>query len=288
MAELNDWTCEFNGLVMGEPDSAISIVAVDGLLTLPEVRSSDLTLVQRNGLYAGDDYLNGRTVALTLEVYGQTREEFTAALTAVQAAFTAGQPESVFRFRFPGAAADQTAYVMARCRKRSAPLDLNFANMVCNVAVELFATSPYLLGETYRTETVNSSKRLVIDGGIRFPAAVPFAFALPSPGPADPLTYFTEYGSIPARPLITVTNASNPTLSDDVTDTWFGVAYSGSFTIDSEARKVFDAQGNDITGSVMTGSTWPEYGPGDHRLRLVHGDPVTKATAVLTWQDRWV
>jgi hypothetical protein len=80
MAELNDWTCEYNGLVMGEPDSAVSIVAVDGLLTLPEIRSSDLTLVQRHGLYAGDDYMNGRTVTVTLEVYGSTREEFTQAL----------------------------------------------------------------------------------------------------------------------------------------------------------------------------------------------------------------
>lgn len=125
VAELSDWTCEFNGLVMGEPDSAISIVGVDGLLSLPDVRTSDLTLVQRNGLWAGRDYLNGRTVTLTLEVYGNTREEFTEALNALQAAFTPGIDESPFRFRFPGAAADQTAYVMARVRKRSAPLDLN-------------------------------------------------------------------------------------------------------------------------------------------------------------------
>ncbi|WP_328691149.1 hypothetical protein OG879_31410 [Streptomyces caniferus] len=287
MAELNDWTCEFNGLVMGEPDSPISIVAVDGLLTLPEVRTSDLTLVQRHGLYAGDDYLGGRTVTMTLEVYGSTREEFTDALTSVQAAFTLGT-ETAFRFRFPGAAADQTAYVMARCRKRSAPLDLNFANRVCNVAVELFATQPYILGDAAREVTVRSSVRETQDGGLKFPATMPFTIVAPSAPPPDPVARFRQYGSIAARPVITVTSASNPTLHDDVTKAWFSVAYSGSFSIDSAAEHVYDSRGNDITGSVLNGSTWPEYRPGDHRLRLVHGDSLTQATAVLSWVDRWV
>jgi hypothetical protein len=273
---------------MGVPDSAISIVGVDGLLSLPDVRSSDLTLVQRNGLWPGRDYLNGRTVTLTLEVYGSSREEFTNALNALQAAFQAGTDESPFRFRFPGAAADQTAYVMARVRRRSAPLDLNFAYMTCNMVVELFATAPYIIGDAPRTQTVRSIKRDVVPTGFVPPATVPWDIASQGTTPVDPVTRFTQYGSVAARPVVTITDGASPVLIDDVTGESFALNYDGTVTIDAAAMTVTNAQGGDVSGFIADGSVWPEYGPGEHRLRLRSRDEYTSATAVLTWSDRWV
>jgi hypothetical protein len=288
MTELEDWTCSYNGLVMGEPDSAISIVQVDGLLSLPEVRSSDLTLVQRHGLFAGDDYMNGRTVTLTLEVYGSTREEFTQALNDVQAAFIPGNPEAAFSFRFPGVAADQTAYLMARPRKRSAPLDLNFAYGVCNVVVELYATSPYMYGDAAREAAVRSLKRDQVPSGMVVPTTVPFTVTGVGSPPADPVTWLTQWGSIPARPTIVFTDAASPVLWDDTTGQRFAVAFSGNFTVDSANEIVTASNGDDITGLVRVGSVWPEFGPGMHRLRLTSSDEYTAARAVLSWVDRWV
>ncbi|MEW2406471.1 hypothetical protein [Streptomyces griseoviridis] len=288
MAELNDWTCEYNGLVMGEPDSAVSIVAVDGLLTLPEIRSSDLTLVQRHGLFAGDDYMNGRTVTVTLEVYGSTREEFTQALVNLQAAFMPGEVEKPLRFRFPGVAADQTGYVMARPRKRSAPLDLNFANMVCNVVVELYATSPYVYGDAPRETVVRSYEREADMSGLTFPAAVPWQVRGSGAPPADPITWLTQSGSVAARPQVVITGGASPTLWDDSTGWYFSVDWDGDIVIDSAGQTVKTTQGDDITGLVKTGSIWPEYGPGLHRLRLTSRDEFTSARAVISWVERWV
>ncbi|QAY26938.1 minor tail protein [Streptomyces phage Shawty] len=288
MAELDDWTCEFNGLVMGVPDSAISIVGVDGLLSLPDVRSSDLTLVQRDGLWAGTDYMNGRTVTLTLEVYGRNRDEFTTALNALQAAFRAGLDESPFRFRFPGAAADRTAYVMARVRKRSAPLDLNFAYLTCNMVVELFATSPFIVGDAQRTVTARSFKREKAPTGLVIPATVPWQIEGQGPQPADPVSRFTQYGSVPALPVIEIRDAAHPTLIDDVSGEWFALNYDGTVYVDSAAQTVMTDQGDDVSGLIAVGSVWPEYAPGEHRLRLRSRDEYTAASAVLTWSDRWV
>ncbi|MFE6159813.1 hypothetical protein ACFQ7F_12980 [Streptomyces sp. NPDC056486] len=288
MAELEDWTCTYNGLVMGVPDSAISIVQVDGLLTLPEVRSSDLTLLQRHGLFAGDDYMNGRTVTLTLEVYGSTREEFTQALNDVQAAFIPGGIEAPFSFKFPGVAADRSAYFLARPRKRSAPLDLNFAYGVCNVVVELYATSPYMLGSDTRESVVKSFARTDTPKGLTVPYEVPFTVQSNGAPPADPVTWLTQWGSIPARPFITVTDGASPVLWDDTTGQRFAVSYDGTFTIDSANERVTTAQGDVINGLIAEGSVWPEYGPGTHRLRLTSRDEYTAARAVLSWVDRWV
>ncbi|MFC9651459.1 hypothetical protein [Streptomyces sp. NPDC056937] len=264
MAELDDWTCEFNGLVMGRPDSAISIVSVDGLLSLPDVRTADLALVQRHGLYPGDDYMNGRAVTMTLEVYGNTREEFTEALSAVQAAFRPAQPEKPLRFRFPGIGGDVTAFVNVRTRKRSAPLDLNFAYRVCNVAVELFATDPYIYGDALVTRSLAS----------------PF-------GGTDPKLRFTSLGSAPAFPVIRLDNAKNIKLTDEITGEFFGFTFGGAAVIDSAAQTVKSDSGTDLSARITAGSTWPEYEFGDHRLSL-YSEATTRATvADFTWRNRW-
>ncbi|QNE74001.1 hypothetical protein F0344_04750 [Streptomyces finlayi] len=270
MAQLNDWTCEFNGVVVGEPDSPISIAGVDGLLSAPEIRTSDITLVQRNGLWPGRDYMNGRTVTLTLEVYGATREEFTEALNALQAAFQPCTDELPFRFRFPGAAGDQTAYVKARVRRRSAPLDLNFAYRTCNMVVELYATSPFISGDEPRAIPVRSMKREGTEPGY------------------SPVSHFVQYGSFNARPAVEIHGAVSPTLIDDVTGEFFGVNYTGTVRVDSAAQTVTDGVGASIAGLIKPGSVWPEYVPGAHRLRLLSNDEFTQATAAVSWVDRWV
>ncbi|MFD5640739.1 hypothetical protein ACFWIP_02955 [Streptomyces anulatus] len=265
MAVLDDWTCEYRGLLMGAPDSPVSIVAVDGLLSLPEVRSSDLTLVQRHGLFPGDDYMNGRAVTLTLEVYAGDREEFTRALNAVSAAFLPGAPESALRFRFPGVAADQTALVMVRPRRRSAPLDLNFAMGVCNVVVELQATSPYILADEPRAEIVRSSTT------------------------GAPLyTRFEAFGSVPGRPVFRTSIGSvNPRLSNEITGEFFAVEYSGPLYVDSERQVVLDVVNQDISGYILDGSTWPEFRAGNQRLTLTHDDPASQINGWLDWREAW-
>ncbi|MFB7675599.1 hypothetical protein ACFC26_29745 [Kitasatospora purpeofusca] len=265
MGELTDWTCEYGGLVIGLPDSALSLVQVDGLLSLPDVRTSDLTLVQRDGLWAGDDYLGGRSVTLTVEIYGKDLDEFSKVSNALQAAFRTGRGEMPLRFRFPGVAGGRTAFVGVRPRKRGAPLNLQFAYGVCNVVIELFATDPVLHADSMRSVRVTSA-----------------------PTTPDPVAYFTQWGSVPAKPVVVVTNAKNPVLLDTVTGLKFGVAYTGSFTVDSAAQKVTTSAGGDITGLVTDGSVWPEYESGDHRLTLTSEAKDVEAAAALTWREGWV
>ncbi|MFJ7419777.1 hypothetical protein ACIQXD_14345 [Streptomyces uncialis] len=265
MAELDDWTCEYNGLVIGSPDSAISLAAVDGLISLPDMRTADLTLVQRHGLYPGDDYMNGRTVTLTLEVYGRTREDFTTALNSVYAAFGPADREKPLRFRFPGVGGDRAAFVNARPRRRSAPIDLNFAHFVCNVVVELFATDPKIYGDGLVSASLSS----------------------PWQG-SNPKLRFTQVGSVPAQPLIKFDNALNVILENELTGDFFGLTYGGSFSVYAWDQTVISDAGTDLRNRMIAGSTWPEYAFGDHRLSLT-SEAVTRATvATFTWRNEWV
>lgn len=262
MAELDDWTCEYSGLVIGSSDSALSLAGVDGLLSLPDVRSSDLVLIQRKGRWPGDDILDGRPVTLTVEIYGRTPEEFSAAWGALTAAYRVGRPEMPLRFRFPGIAGGGTAYVMARPRKRGGAIDLSFAYGVSTVPIELYATDPKIYADALRTVRASSK-----------PGAAP--------------TPFTQRGSVPARPVVEITNAKNPVLKDELTGQTFGVAYTGSVTVDSAAEVVRSSAGGDITGLVTPGSVWPEYEAGSHRLKLTSENKDVEATAALTWREAW-
>ncbi|MGY1436686.1 phage tail family protein [Streptomyces reniochalinae] len=273
---------------MGAENSAVQVSEVDGLLSLPDIRTADLELVQRHGLWPGDDYMGGRSLTVTLQVTADTAPVFSRAVTDIQAAFMPGRDEKPFRFLFPGIAADTEAYVNVRPRKRSGVLSSRFVAGAAELVVELFATDPYIYGAGERTVTVTSSQRDEIDGGLTVPFTVPLTVKGSSSPPPDPVSRFFERGSVAARPLVVFENTSNPVLTDDVTRKFFGITYSGRFTVDSANEVVTDAEGNDITSLVTAGSSWPEFGPGDHRLRLNHGDPLTAASAVLTWQDRWV
>ncbi|MGW3932851.1 hypothetical protein ACWECC_32870 [Streptomyces microflavus] len=265
MAELEDWTSEYNGLTIGASGSAVSLAAVDGLLSLPDMRTADLTLVQRHGLYPGDDYMGGRAVTMMLEVYGRTREEFTEALSGVYAAFQPTGGEKPLRFRFPGVGGGRTAFVNVRTRKRSAPLDLNYAYHVCNVAIELFATDPYIYGDALETLTLSS----------------------PWQG-NDPKLRFRHIGSVPARPVIRLDNAKDISLTDEVTGQYFGLIYGGNAIIDSAAQRVTSDTGEDFTGRVTPGSTWPEFAFGEHRLAMTSAATARATTAAITWRNRWV
>ncbi|MCX5153702.1 phage tail family protein [Streptomyces sp. NBC_00291] len=266
MGELNDWTAEYAGLVMGEPDSPISIVGVDGLVSLPDVRSSDLTLVQQHGQYPGDDYVNGRSVTLTLEIYGRTGDEFTQALGQVYAAFAPAGAEKPLRFRFPGLAAGRTAFVNGRPRKRSGPLDLSFANRVCTLVVELYATDPHIYADALTSYRLSS----------------------PWQGSAPKLRFISP-GSVPALPVIALDNAKDCVLTDEITGLTFGlVPLAGAVTINSPAQLVTTGAGTGVNDRITPGSVWPEYDFGEHRLSLTSGATTRATVADFTWRDRWL
>ncbi|WP_235094199.1 phage distal tail protein [Streptomyces sp. A1-5] len=201
-----------------------------------------------------------------MPVYGETPRDLSRALTAVQAAFTLGEDETPFRFYFPGLAGDRAAFIKARTRKRSAPLGADFAAGVCTVVAELFATDPHIYGHAGRTVPVVSG-------------------ATPT---TAPVVRVMQDGSVPARPVIEIAGAANPRLQNLTTGEFLAVNYNGSFTVDSAREKVIASNGKDITGLVDPASEWPKYRHGAHSLQLINGDTSKRATAELSWVDRWI
>ncbi|MFE0020519.1 phage distal tail protein [Amycolatopsis sp. NPDC059021] len=174
-----EWMAEYRGLVIGAPDSPLSLASVGGLLDLPGVRTSDRAALSRHGEVSGSDYLGARTVTLTIEVYGRERAELAAALDAVTAAFAPAQPDSPLVFRFPGIAGGAVRFVSARVRKREIPVNVEYTHGVAMATVELYCASPLIVDPALMNSTVSLFDPNAPGGGVRPPFRFPLRFGAP-------------------------------------------------------------------------------------------------------------
>lgn len=133
--------------------------------------------------------------------------------------------------------------------------------------VELFATDPHIYGDALVTK----------------PLAAPWQGS-------SPKLRFISAGSVPALPVIKLTNAKDCVLRDEVTGLWFGMnPLAGAIGINSETQAVTGlVTGTNFNDRIMAGSTWPEFGFGEHLLTLSSAAVNSPTTAEITWRDRWV
>ncbi|WP_370942598.1 hypothetical protein AB5J62_26300 [Amycolatopsis sp. cg5] len=174
-----EWMIEYRGLVIGAPDSALSLAAVDGLLDIPGMRTSDRAALSRHGDVSGTDYLGARTVSLTIEVYGRDAAEFSAALDAVTAAFAPAAPDAPLVFRFPGIAGGGVRFVSARVRKRGIPVNVEYSNYLAMVTVELYCASPLIVDPILLDAGTPLADPNAAGGGIKPPFRFPLKFGPP-------------------------------------------------------------------------------------------------------------
>lgn len=222
-----DWTISYGPITIGDAETlpAVNFTNFDPV-SMPDIRSNDLTLIQRDGLWAGDDYLGGKSIALSLEVQAVDPDEFSAAVNLIMRAFSPGvSGETPLRFRIPGLCNGREAYVNVRTRRRSAPLDANFARLRCAFEVELFATDPVI----YATEET----------------AVTLRKGVPARVPVD--------GSRSVTPVVTFSGATGPKLLDAVT----GEEWTGEFPPGENFLEFTDSGTNaNATALLKFRDTW--------------------------------
>ncbi len=220
-----DWTLAYGPITIGDAETlpAVNFTNFDPL-SMPDIRTNDVTLIQRDGLWAGDDYLGGRTVNLSLEVQAVDTEEFSAAVNLIMRAFSPGvSGEAPLSFKIPGLCNGREAYVNVRTRRRSNPLAADFARLSCAFEIEMFATDPIV----YAAEET----AIILRKGV--PARVPVD------------------GSRSVTPAVTFSNAASPQLLDAMT----GAVWTGSLSPGEHFLEVSDTNA-DATANLTFRDTW--------------------------------
>jgi hypothetical protein len=283
-----DWEMEYNGLLIGG-DTAFAIAQIDGLLELPDIDTGDVTYASRHGVAAGNDWMRGRTIRLTLEVYGSTPEELSTRMNELTTAFAPAIGETPLAFMIPGIAGGVKVQTEARVRRRSSPINREWYYNIPIVTIELYATSPYLEAGGSEGLTTATLSLPVVSGGVEFDAEFDLGFG--TVGTSGTVAV-TNSGASDMYPTIDITGpVTNPVVTNLTTGEWWGytgtVSSGDTLTVDTKARTVL-MNGSANRYYLMTaGSEFFSLDPGSSTLRY-NADAYTASTATITARSAWV
>lgn len=285
MAVSADWQLEYAGLLMGDGTN-YDVVEVVGLGDLPDVAASDRPRLRRHGLHPGDDFMGGRSVTLALEVWADTDAALSDALEALAEATNAGSPEAALEFQLPGVAGGGRRRVLARPRKRSAPLDLSHLHRLARVDVEFFATSPVIQDAVESSETTTLPSA---GGGLNFPATFPITFGAVSTGGTIAAV---NAGTFPTSPSFRIDGpCTNPRIENVTEGAILALDIelgAGEYLlIDADARTVLLNGTASRYSSLTTTSEWWDLQPGTSDVTF-RASTTSAATLTVTWRSAWV
>lgn len=290
MVVSNTYEFEFSGLLMGG-DTVYGFIEVEGLADQPEVRSSDRTRLRRHGLLPGDDYLGGRSVVLSLEVFGADDAAFQANLDALKAALVPGNAEAALSFKVPGVAGGGVRIMNVRPRKMALPIETRFLYRLPKVAVEFFATDPRL----YDIVQQNPSTGLNLSV-IGRPSGN-FSWNLSWGGPSTSnIVQATNAGTFVTPCVIKIDGpVTNPQVENVTAGKFIKlsadgglVLASGEFVeIDTDARTILLGGTASRYSKLSSDSSWFDLAPGANELRFI-GTTAGAPLMTVTWRSAWL
>lgn len=286
MAELETWQIEHNGLLIGDGTDVL-IAEIAGLGDIPEIVNSDRALVARHGVQPGADFLGRRAVTLVLELEASNDENLAKLFSDLTAAFSPADEESPFRFKIPGIAGGNVGLLFARCRRRSAPIGLDWLYRLPMVTVELDASDPRIYADT---SSLVKTKLPGAGGGAEFDIEFPLTF-----GEADNsnIVPCPNGGTFPLAPTL---RFDGQLTSPKVENLTTGEAFELNITIPNGQFLVADMEAGTIElggttsrySSLAVGSDWLTLRPGENSLRFTSDGGAESGQLTVSYRSAYV
>lgn len=279
-----DWNMAFGGLTIG-PGTNYEVKAISGLTDMPSLRVGDVTRARKHGLHPGDDFASGRSITIVLDIAKDDSNTISDLVDAYLDAFTYGDSETALTFTIPGVAGGATGRVLARCRRRSIPVNLPYQYGIAEAVVELVATDPRIYTNGLNTDTVDLENAA---GGVSFPLTFPFTFGSSSTGSIQAV----NSGNFPAPVVLTIDGPiTNPSVLNNTTGEELAftitLASGESLVIDTEARTVLLNGTASRYSTLSTDSVWFDLQPGTTELKLT-GSTAGSPLLTAEWRSAWL
>lgn len=267
-----DWQIEYNGLVLGGDTTPYPLISVDGLLDLPDMSSRDLQRLQRHGVLPGDDFADGRTITIVVEIATETSQAFQTALADLRTALVAGvSPELPLVFRLPPVNEGQPVRVWARPRRRKLSVDLELLYELPTVTLQFQATDPRVYDNTSRFA---STPLKTAAGGMTFDATFDLTFgAVPEGG-------FMVAENVGGFPTPVTLRVDGPAVNPRIRHTDFDRRLRTNITLDASQWLILDSASetvllngeHDRTSLLSTDSVFFDLQPGVNRIEFFDFD----------------
>ena len=282
---LTDWTMTYNGLTLGD-GTPFGIAQVDGLLDLPSMRSNDVPILRRDGLYVGDEYLDGRTVVVTLEVYGSDADEFSTNIASLTEATVPTQAESALSFRLPGVADSGDRRILARPRRRAIPMNIEYFYRLPVATIEFVATDPLIYNDTQEGAL---SSLPTTSGGLEFDAEPDLEFGATSTGGTILATNSGNADTFPSCEItgpVTSPRIENVTTGETMSFPGLTLATGETLTVVFRDRTVLLGSASRYSFKSSTSTFFPLI-PGENEITFRASTP-SAATLSFGWRSAWI
>lgn len=278
-----DWMVEFNGDVVGD-DELASLVQIEGLSDLPAIRTSDKEILRRHGMHAGDDFLAGKDITLTVEL-AATGSTLDDEIENLSAAFQPGAEREMV-FQVPGVAGGGKRLVYARPRAISAPVNLQWMYGLPVLLIRMATSDPriYAFTESTETDTLPTT-----GGGMEFNESPNITFGATSTGG---LFTCTNDGTFETWPVIKLTGpVTDPVIYNTTSGKEIGfdiTVGSGDYLVIDTGNRTVLLNGTASRYSTLTSdSEWWALDAGDNEIRY-EAATTTASNITLTWRSAWL
>jgi hypothetical protein len=296
VTSLNSYSFAFNGFVFGGTDSPYQITAVDGIEDLPVLRVQDDNRGYQDGMFTGRDFLSGRIIQMSMQVFGTANASMQQNLALLQNALIPQQQGTgILQFQIPGSNLQE---VNARVRRRAVRIDPDFTYGRAIVTYEFFAPDPrrydsliqstdLILGVTTTGRTYNR-----VYTAAASPNANPNTTGMSFGGGAGSPNLVVNNGNTTTYPLITITG---PAINPVITNATAGAFLQINYTLGSTDTLVISTDFRTLTLNGVTrrsilanNSTWFGAQPGTNLYTFAATGTAGSTSCLVQWQSAYI
>jgi hypothetical protein len=276
---LNNYQFIFGSFAFGGAGSPFQIIEIDGLESLPELRSQDDNRGYNDGMYSGRDFLAGRNIEFTIHTFAGNGNSAQQNFNLLQAAMIP-QSSGSTTMQFLLSQYDTEMQIDVRVRSRLTKVDPEYTYGYIRSQYSLFAPDPRYYSNTATTAAMVPVSAL----GRTYDREYNLTYG---GGSLSNATSIINNGSWITYPVITITGpAVNPTIGNITTGQYMTINTSLSNTdtlvIDLN-QKLITLNGATARNLVAGNSQWFGAPPGTSSFTFTSSTVVigtTSATVV--------
>lgn len=190
----------FNGWLFGGQGQGVQVLSVDGLEDIPTLRTQDEGRGYSDGMFTGRDFLNGRTVLMTLQIMNDANASMQTYLQQLkQYLISQTSGTGVLQIYLPNRGVQR---LNARVRRRNIQINPEYTYGKSYATVEFFCPDPRIYNDTASTTVMNAT------GGTLRTYNRTYNLAYLGAGTGTASVTLTNNGNYETWPTFTITGAA--------------------------------------------------------------------------------
>jgi hypothetical protein len=279
------YSFSFNGQTFGGAGSPYQILNVDGLESLPGIRSQDDNRGYADGMFSGRDFLAGRTISIIFNTFGADGNSAQTNYNTIQRILlpqTSGT--TPLYFKFPNSPTSEQ-FVNARVRALRTTVDPNYTYGYITSQVEFFCPDPNYYDNNLQTSVMSITAAL----GRTYNKTFNYTYG---GGSSTITTTISNIGWGTAYPTITITGPiTNPIVGDLTSGNTlnFTGSYTALDTLEIDLYNQLITLNGSPARNLLISGTWFDAPPGNS-LYFFTGSSTSAGTtqATVSWYSAYI